>query len=68
MNVSADKVRSMSKIDEIKAAVDGLSLDELRTLRAWLEDLEEQFVRQLLESCHDQRMGDRSFAWLDLYG
>ena len=45
----------MSKIDEIKAAVDGLSLDELRTLRAWLEDLEEQLFDQQI--ARDEKAG-----------
>ena len=45
----------------------GEPIEQVNTI-AILEDLEEHFVRQLLESYHNERMCDRSFAWVDFYG
>jgi hypothetical protein len=41
--------RPMTKLEEIEAAVTQLSPEELRTFRAWLDELEERLFDEKIE-------------------
>ena len=62
-STDADTVEGKSSVEKrTEARVEiGESIEQVNTI-AILEDLEEHFVRQLLESCHDERMCGRSIV------